>query len=604
MYLERIELKNVGPISELNLALQFTEEGNPKPLVIVGRNGSGKSLLLAHVVNALIAARNPLYDDVEVEKGKVFKIRTPIYIQTGKPYFTAKLSFSNNFFQSEVQLNRRKPDFEAIHGPLAGIDWPSIPNDAISHYWDNFFERKEELRKTLGASCQLYFPLNRFEDPAWLNQENLINRASYLSLKSLAEVSNRTLINYSPLKTNQEWLLDLLYDCNVLEKKFTQLPIGGLTLEGVGYLETSGPSTDLMSAIAQFICRLMYCQPPIKWIVGSRGRRAIGIMKDEMPLTTNLFALSTGQVVLLNIFLSILRDCDIAASPLKSISDVRGIVIIDEIDLHLHSDMQHELIPLLLSQFPKVQFIITTHSPLFVMGMKRHFGENQFTIVDLPSGEEIAVEQFSEFEKAYNAFRSSTKYASDLKLEILRSKKPILFVEGVTDIGYLQLAAERLGEIELLSKFEIHDANGHGGLDKIWSSFDTWLADPIKRHIVLLYDCDVRKQTSRKNEFIFRYIMPQTDFRIGKGIENLLSDALIQRTHAHKPAFFDVVDAHTVKKRGVPKTISETWNVNEDEKTNLLNWCKASASRDDLLEFQKFFDALRNETITQIEQQT
>ena len=41
-----------------------------------------------------------------------------------------------------------------------------------------------------------------------------------------------------------------------------------------------------------------------------------------------------------------------------------AIVLIDEVDLHLHPRWQRDLRPLLLKHFPKVQFIVTTHSPI------------------------------------------------------------------------------------------------------------------------------------------------------------------------------------------------------------------------------------------------
>jgi len=40
-----------------------------------------------------------------------------------------------------------------------------------------------------------------------------------------------------------------------------------------------------------------------------------------------------------------------------------GIVLIDEIDLHLHPRWQQEIVPALRRTFPSVQFIVTTHSP-------------------------------------------------------------------------------------------------------------------------------------------------------------------------------------------------------------------------------------------------
>lgn len=41
-----------------------------------------------------------------------------------------------------------------------------------------------------------------------------------------------------------------------------------------------------------------------------------------------------------------------------------GVVLIDEVELHLHPGWQREILPKLLTVFPNVQFIVTTHSPL------------------------------------------------------------------------------------------------------------------------------------------------------------------------------------------------------------------------------------------------
>jgi predicted ATPase len=45
-------------------------------------------------------------------------------------------------------------------------------------------------------------------------------------------------------------------------------------------------------------------------------------------------------------------------------ADIQAIVLIDEIDLHLHPALQRELVPRLRKALPKVQWIVTTHSPL------------------------------------------------------------------------------------------------------------------------------------------------------------------------------------------------------------------------------------------------
>ncbi len=50
---------------------------------------------------------------------------------------------------------------------------------------------------------------------------------------------------------------------------------------------------------------------------------------------------------------------------------IRGIVLLDEIDLHLHPRLQRGLVPRLREALPLVQFIVTTHSPLVLSSFDR-----------------------------------------------------------------------------------------------------------------------------------------------------------------------------------------------------------------------------------------
>lgn len=43
--------------------------------------------------------------------------------------------------------------------------------------------------------------------------------------------------------------------------------------------------------------------------------------------------------------------------------DLEGIVLIDEIETHLHVELQKKIVPILTELFPNIQFILTTHSP-------------------------------------------------------------------------------------------------------------------------------------------------------------------------------------------------------------------------------------------------
>lgn len=65
------------------------------------------------------------------------------------------------------------------------------------------------------------------------------------------------------------------------------------------------------------------------------------------------------------------------------------VVLIDEAENHLHASMQRRLMPSLLTAFPNVQFIISTHSPLMVNSIKDSsvyvlkYNENNFIVSEL-----------------------------------------------------------------------------------------------------------------------------------------------------------------------------------------------------------------------------
>jgi predicted ATPase len=50
--------------------------------------------------------------------------------------------------------------------------------------------------------------------------------------------------------------------------------------------------------------------------------------------------------------------------------DMNGIVLIDEIDAHLHIEIQKKILPVLIELFPNIQFIVTTHSPFILNSVK------------------------------------------------------------------------------------------------------------------------------------------------------------------------------------------------------------------------------------------
>lgn len=88
-------------------------------------------------------------------------------------------------------------------------------------------------------------------------------------------------------------------------------------------------------------------------------------------------------------FLSILMDLFVRLELIrKSVGnhsyDPCGIVLIDEPETHLHLSLQYQVLPILTSLFPNVQFIVATHSPAVISSIK------QVTIFDLTTKETLS----------------------------------------------------------------------------------------------------------------------------------------------------------------------------------------------------------------------
>lgn len=53
MYLKHMIYENIGPIDRIDIKPSFDEKNEPIPMIIVGENGTGKSILLSNIVDSL-----------------------------------------------------------------------------------------------------------------------------------------------------------------------------------------------------------------------------------------------------------------------------------------------------------------------------------------------------------------------------------------------------------------------------------------------------------------------------------------------------------------------------------------------------------------------
>jgi predicted ATP-binding protein involved in virulence len=116
-----------------------------------------------------------------------------------------------------------------------------------------------------------------------------------------------------------------------------------------------------------------------------------------------------------------------------AIKRTTGCVLIDEIDLHLHPKWQRDVLNDLIRTFPKIQFIVTTHSPFIVqsmeggnlirLGSKDEKDSNGLSIEEI--AEELMGIQLPQRNKQFvQMFNTAIKYYELLdKSEVNKNKK-------------------------------------------------------------------------------------------------------------------------------------------------------------------------------------
>ena len=99
-------------------------------------------------------------------------------------------------------------------------------------------------------------------------------------------------------------------------------------------------------------------------------RRPLRMTIDKGEQEVFINQLSDGEKCLLALIGDLARRLAIANPGLNSPLEGHGVVLIDEIELHLHPAWQRTVIPCLNKTFPNCQFLISTHSPQILGGAK------------------------------------------------------------------------------------------------------------------------------------------------------------------------------------------------------------------------------------------
>lgn len=521
MYITNMTCRNYGPINEVVVNPKFDDKGRPVPLIFIGQNGVGKTLLLSSIVDSFIEFKRKQYVTIpETEGNKYFKVLKKDYVQTDKDYCMASIDFKDENVLAnykEVITTIEPTRFVSQYAEMLHLN-TDILNDArfleVGLYKN--CSPCNDMKKSISSNMLLYFPFSRYEQPAWLNNDN---RTSFKIKDSYYDVSTRNIIKNNVIEDTQNWILDLLLDRELYEKQFAPLEhflpsVSDKTLHAtfpvfLGYAGKNNTIIGLINELLTSIYQRKYSDLEYARLgVGQKLARNVSIVIKrksivEQTIAPTLKHMSSGEAMLLGLFCSILKEYDaISGDSITNLSEVAGIVVIDEIDLHLHVEYQKAILPVLVDKFPKVQFIITTHSPLFLLGMEES-STRGVQLINLPIGNEIAVNEFNEFEAMYQTMvdkNTQFKIAYEtIAHKVQEMEKTLLVTEGQTDWKHLKAALERMkiemGQEEL--PLDIVEYEHDMGDTILFSMCEQYSKVPRPNKIIFMFDRDNQKYISK-----------------------------------------------------------------------------------------------------------
>ena len=503
MYLKSLVFNNYGPISRAELAPRLTKIGTPVPLVVVGANGSGKTYALSLVLDAFVNIRNRIFaPGTDADEGKLFKPLTH-NIRTNElsEYSFAQAAFSTSledivFHEAVFSPNadgkfKAPSDFQ--HPP--GFDYRLFRSRGVSK---SLSETGDELDSLLRRSLLAYYPAVRAERPGWLGENA---RVDFDISPRYSDSPSYAVWRTDLVEQIGQWILDVVLDAELYDKQNVTATVEGRRM--LVSVPAPGMSRNILGHLNRILSDIVrhghagYTQARIGIDPRVRGGRSVRVFAkrssgDEVVIANQLQDLSAGELMVFCLFADLIKLAELSGWNGKRIEDIRGIVLVDELDLHLHIRLQKEVVPALIKTLRGVQFIFTTHSPFLVLGM----AAGEVDIVRMPQGTQIEAEEFEEFSLAYQTFMSKEQthlsQLAALREKVANESRPLIVTEGKTDWGHLKNALRRsqeTGEFPDLEVefFETVEDMGDGELLKCLKAFQMV---PPARAMVCLFDRD------------------------------------------------------------------------------------------------------------------
>lgn len=373
MYLESVHIENLKCFEDIDLEFKAArtsdEDYDPQQNwnVILGNNGDGKTTLLQAIAVCLM------------DEQSAQRVVHPYWVRTKKAEsrLTIKVKrevldlLSENY--SRVNQDSESYEIERFindEGKISSINFNYlIDRDSAGEEISVRFEADAKSAARLLNLKQIAI-FSKEKRKGWIS-------SGYGPFRRIYGVSNQAANITNPL---QERFISLFDEGAALYKYETWLK----DLQLLAFKNGSNSPQQYALQIAKRL--ILDLLPQVDEIDISEKVRFL----DNNRLI-NLNKLSDGYRSMFALIVDLLRWLEMLRSDIEiPLNEASGVVLIDEIDTHLHPKWQREIGFWLTKLFPNIQFIVTTHSPFVAMAA----GKGALTVLRKNGdGESIVADQ-------------------------------------------------------------------------------------------------------------------------------------------------------------------------------------------------------------------
>lgn len=294
-----------------HLGYEINIDLNGKNLILVGANGVGKTSIL-----------NAIYESINIElgknKSKIDSIKSTLdsYVDEMNKYPEG----SNEYISKLDSIKYFEKELSKFNSPLTVL----IPN--INDFIKNF-----NTKKAIKSNFSAY-------------------RTSRIQATSSS----------TSLDEEKKNSLELEYVGSTLEQHLLNIRVTKslLMTEAKDYIKANKFSKWFDNFERQL--KYLFEDNEIKLEFDVSSMKFYIIQKNKKFTFQNL---SSGYQAIFDIYADLLMRTELFdITP----DELTGVVLIDEIDAHLHISLQKIILPFFINSFPNVQFIVSTHSPFVI----------------------------------------------------------------------------------------------------------------------------------------------------------------------------------------------------------------------------------------------